>query len=147
MAVLSALKLVTATRTNAQDPVVLRREKLISKLQEQLNLVLAQQAGRTYTASRLKTVRDPETGERKSVEISKKVREWFWKEPNGSVNLSIRYGATTLYLNSKNATAIQVANMDELASVLKSLQTAIRDGEFDKAILEASNATREGFGK
>jgi len=147
MAVLSALKLVTATRSKAQDPVVLRREKLISKLQEQLNLVVAQQTGRTYTATRLKTVRDPETGERKTVEISKKVREWFWKEPNGSINLSVRYGASTLYLNSKNATAIQVNTMDELASVLKSLQTAIRDGEFDKAIESASNATREGFGK
>ena len=45
MAVLTALKLVTATRTNVVNPVAVRRAKLVNKLQDQLRLVEALLAG------------------------------------------------------------------------------------------------------
>lgn len=147
MAVLSALKLVTATRTNVINPVAVRRNKLVSKLQDQLRLVEAYQSGRNYVATRLKNVTDMETGERKTIEVPKKVRQWFWQNEAGKYMLHIKYGQNVLYLNSKNATAIELLNMDELASVLKSLQTAVMDGEMDKAIDAASATVRESFAK
>jgi hypothetical protein len=61
--------------------------------------------------------------------------------------MSVKYGATTLYLNKKNATAIQVGSQQELVDVIKSLITATIAGEFDDAIANTKKATREGFGK
>lgn len=147
MAVLSALKLVTAARVYVTNPVSIRREKLLKKLSDQLLLVQARQAGRNYIATRLKNVTDVDTGERKTIEVPKKVREWFWMNEAGKYMLQIKYGQNVLSLNSKNATAIEVGSMDELASVLKSLQTAVAEGELDKAIEAASSKVRDAFGK
>ena len=146
MAVLSALKLVSATRTQVKDPVVQRRNKLVEKLQEQLLMAESKLTGRVYAPTKIRTVVD-EAGDRKTVEVPKKVREWFWMGEGGKVNMSIKYGAATLYLNAKNATAIELPSMEELVSVIKSLKVAVLDGEFDKAIESATKATREGFGK
>ena len=146
MAVLSALKLVSATRTQVKDPVVQRRNKLLEKLQEQLMMAESKLTGRVYAPTKIRTVVD-EVGDRKTIEVPKKVREWFWMGEGGKVNMSIKYGAATLYLNGKNATAIELPSMDELVSVIKSLKVAVLDGEFDKAIGSATKATREGFGK
>jgi hypothetical protein len=146
MAVLSALKLVSATRTQVKDPVVQRRNKLVEKLQEQLMMAESKLTGRVYAPTKIRTVVD-ETGDRKTIEVPKKVREWFWMSEGGKVNMSIKYGAATLYLNAKNATAIELPSMDELVSVIKSLKVAVLEGEFDKAIESATKATREGFGK
>ena len=44
MAVLSALKLVTAARVHVTNPVNIRREKLVKKLADQYLLVQARQA-------------------------------------------------------------------------------------------------------
>ena len=146
MAVLSALKLVSATRTQVKDPVVQRRNKLVEKLQEQLLIAESKLTGRVYAPTKIRTVVD-EAGDRKTVEVPKKVREWFWMGEGGKVNMSIKYGAATLYLNAKNATAIELPSMEELVSVIKSLKVAVIEGEFDKAIESATKATREGFGK
>jgi hypothetical protein len=146
MAVLSALKLVSATRTQIKDPVVQRRNKLVEKLQEQLMIAESKLTGRVYAPTKIRTVVD-ELGDRTTIEVPKKVREWFWMGEGGKVNMSIKYGAATLYLNGKNATAIELPSMDELVSVIKSLKVAVLDGEFDKAIESATKATREGFGK
>lgn len=146
MAVLSALKLVSATRTQVKDPVVQRRNKLVEKLQEQLMMAESKLTGRVYAPTKIRTVVD-ELGDRKTIEVPKKVREWFWMGEGGKVNMSIKYGAATLYLNGKNATAIELPSMDELVSVIKSLKVAVLEGEFDKAIESATKATREGFGK
>jgi xanthine dehydrogenase iron-sulfur cluster and FAD-binding subunit A len=146
MAVLSALKLVSATRTQVKDPVVQRRNKLVEKLQEQLLIAESKLTGRVYAPTKMRTVVD-ELGDRKTIEVPKKVREWFWMGEGGKVNMSIKYGAATLYLNAKNATAIELPSMEELVSVIKSLKVAVLDGEFDKAIESATKATREGFGK
>ena len=147
MTVLSALKLVSATRTRTVDPVQQSRSKLVEKLNEQLNIAQAKLNGRAYAPTKLRTVTDAATGEQKTVEVSKRVREWFWNGDAGVINMCVKYGATTLYLNKKNATAIQVGNQQELVDVIKSLITATIAGEFDDAIANAKKATREGFGK
>jgi len=64
---------------------------------------------------------------------------------NGKINLAIKYGAKTLPLNKKGANAIELATGDELIATLKSLKTAVLDGELDDAINEVSEATRARF--
>ena len=147
MNTLSNLKLVVSTRHQTVSPVVHRRNKLISKLHEQIELCEAQQAGKTYAPTRLKTYTNKQTGERMTVEATKRVKEWFWISDSGKINLAVKYGAKTLPLNAKGANAIELKDGNELIATLKELKVATANGELDDAITKVSNATREAFGK
>jgi len=144
---LSALKLVTAKKHLSVSPIVHRRNKLVAKLHEQIELCEAKRNGQTYAPKRLKTYTNKQTGERMTVEMAKRVKEWFWISDNGKINLSVRYGAKTLPLNKKGANAIECSNGEELINTLKSLKLAVMDGELDEAITDVSSATRRAFGK
>ena len=147
MAVLSNLKLVASKKHLTVAPVVQRRNKLIAKIHQQIELCEAQKTGNTYAPKKLKTYTNKQTGERMTAEIVKRVREWFWVNDAGKINLAIKYGAKTLPLNKKGANAIELTNGDELIATLKELKIATANGEFDDAITEVSEATRQGFGK
>ncbi len=95
----------------------------------------------------MKTYTNKETGERMTVQVAKRVKEWFWISESGRINLAVKYGAKTLPLNKKGANAIEVINADELIKTLGALKAAVLDGELDEAITEVSMATRDGFGK
>lgn len=144
---LSGLKLVTAKKNLTASPIVHRRNKLIAKLHEQIELCEAKRNGQTYVPKRLKTYVNKQTGERMTVEAVKRVKEWFWIGDNGKINLTVRYGAKTLPLNKKGANAIECTNGEELVNTLKSLKLAVTNGELDEAITEVSSATRKAFGK
>ena len=124
-----------------------RRNKLCTKLFEQIQLCEAQKSGTTFAIKKLRTFTNKQTGERVTAEVNKRIKEWFWIGDTGRINLAIKYGAKTLPLNKKGANAIEVNNMDELIDTLKALKTAVLNGELDDAINEVSEATRKGFGK
>ena len=148
MTVLSNLKLVVGKKHLTVSPVVHRRNKLVAKLHEQIELCEAKKAGNTYAPKHLKTYTNKQTGERMTVEAVKRVKEWFWISDSGKINLAIKYGAKTLTLNKKTkANCIELSNGEELISTLKALKADVLDGALDEAIEEVSTATREGFGK
>ena len=147
MAFLTNLKLVVSKKHQTVAPIVQRRNKLINKLHEQIELCEAQQAGKTYAPTRLKTYTNKQTGERMTVEATKRVKEWFWISDSGKINLAVKYGAKTLTLNAKGANAIELKDGAELIATLKDLKIATANGELDDAITKVSNATREAFGK
>ena len=142
MATLSALKLVTSKKQSTVSPVINRRLKLLAKVHEQIELCSAKKDGNTYAPKRLKTFTDKVTGERKTVETVKRVKEWFWINETGKINLAIKYGSKTLMLNKKGANAIELTTGDELIATLKSIKLAIENGELDESISEVSNATK-----
>ena len=147
MTALTSLKLVTSKKHQTVSPIVHRRNKLISKVHQQLELCEAQQAGNIYAPKRLKTFVNKQTGERMTTELVKRVKEWFWIGDNGKINLAVKYGAKTLPLNKKGANAIELASGDELIATLKTLKQVIANGELDDAITEVSTATRASFNK
>ena len=147
MSTLTALKLVVSKKHQTVAPIVQRRNKLVAKLHEQIELCEAQRSGNTYAPKRLKTYTNKQTGERMTVEVVKRVKEWFWITEDGKINLAVKYGAKTLPLNKKGANAIELASGDELISTLRDLKTATLNGELDDAINEISTATGMAFGK
>jgi hypothetical protein len=147
MSTLNTLKLVTSKRNATVAPLVVRRNKLIAKLHEQIELCEAQRNGTTYAPKRLRSYTDKQSGERVTLEVTKRVREWFWVSDTGKINLAVKYGAKTLSLNKKGANAIELASGDELIATLRNLKTAVANGEFDEAITEVSKATKLAFGK
>lgn len=147
MSILNSLKLVVSKKLQTVSPIVARRNKLCSKLDEQLKLCEAKKEGKSYTPTYIKTVVNKQTGERMTVETAKRVREWFWINDSGKINLAVKYGAKTLPLNRKGANAIELTDGDELIATLEKLKVMVANGELDEAINEMSLATRKAFAK
>ena len=143
---LNGLKLVASKKNRTLSPVAHRRNKLVNKLHEQIELCEAHKAGTVYTPRRLRTVTNKQTGERVTVEAVKRVKEWFWINDAGKINLAVRYGSKVLEL-AKGKYAIDLASGDELIATLQALKTAVLAGELDPQIDAASGALRAGFVK
>ena len=145
MSFIAKLKLVSSKRERNLSPIIVRRNKLAAKIEEQLQLATAQKEGRLYAPKRIKNVTNAE-GERVAVETTKRVKEWYWTTPANKINLSVRYGSKTLEL-SKGKNAIELSSGEELLSTLSMLKDAVIAGELDDAITNASDNLRAGFSK
>ena len=146
MTVLSKLKLVSSKKERNVSPIIARRNKLAAKIEEQLLFATAQRDGEIYAPKRLKNVIDKATGERKTVEATKRIKEWYWTNSTGKIHLSIRYGSKTLEF-SKGKNAIELSTGDELLATLANLKEAVIAGELDEAISQASEKLKAGFSK
>lgn len=146
MSALNGLKMVTAKRVATVSPVVHRRNKLVLKLNEQMELAKAQAEGRLYAPTKLKMVTDDASGERRSVETAKRVKQWWW-DANGKINLSVRYGAKVIPLSAKGANAVELAKVADLLPTLLLIKQAVEAGELDAQIESASTKLRAGFVK
>lgn len=144
MATLSSLKLVAAKKPAHKDPVLHRRNKLSTKVVEQLNYARALNAGEVYAPTRIKTVTNAE-GERVQVTRAKNIRPWWFTEGN-KVFLQVRYGAKVLMLNGKS-NAIECANADALIGALETVNSIVLEGALDEQITAASGQIRGGFNR
>jgi len=146
MSGLSALKLVTSKRQQGNSPQQSRRQKLRSKLDEQIQLAKAQQSGEQFSLVKIRTIKDEATVESRIVEVPKKLKPWWWTCENGKLCITVRYGARTLEIvEGKNA-----IETDSIADVITSLQvirTAVESGELDKCIEVAMGQVKAGIAK
>ncbi|PUE60926.1 hypothetical protein B9Z45_06295 [Limnohabitans sp. 2KL-17] len=146
MSGLSALKLVQAKREKGTSPQHARRQKLSTKLGEQIQLAKAQQSGTDFSPVRVRTVKDEVTGQNRKVEVPKKLKPWWWTDDKGKMCITVRYGARTLEIvEGKNA-----IETDSIADVITSLQvirTAVDSGELDKRIDAVMGQVTAGFAK
>jgi hypothetical protein len=146
-AVLSSLKLVNAKRQSSIDPVVFRRNKLNEKLKVQIAMALAMNKGETFTVKRMRKVRDDVTGLTSMMEVSKRVKSWwFTNTDTKKVAVQIFYGNKVIDL-AKGKNAVEVANGDELIAVLGRLQEAVLDGSLDAQIEQAADSVKARFAK
>jgi predicted nicotinamide N-methyase len=143
---LAALKFTTAKKPAQQSPIQNRRSKLIAKLEEQIALATALAEGRIYAPTKTKVVVDAESGEKRSVEAAKRMKQWWFTADNGKLALTVRYGVKVLEL-VKGKNAIEVASASELVKTLGVIKTATEAGELDAAIEAASAKLRDGFVK
>ena len=146
MSLLNTLKLVTAKKP-VQTPIAVKRTKLLTKLQDQIDLMTAQQQGKNHHVVRTQWVTDTDSGARVAVEVHKRVREWFWQNSTGRLTAVIKYGAATLALGKGGKNAFEVSDVAELIAAFNAIKSAVIAGELDDAIADASVRTRKGFGK
>jgi hypothetical protein len=145
MSTLNSLKMVNSKKPTSIPPILQRRNKLSTKVWEQIQLAKAQSEGGTYTVKKFKSVKDID-GARKTVEHQKRVRPWWFVASDGKVCLNVRYGAKVIEF-AKGKTAIEVASANELIKALEIIKSAVEAGELDTQIEQASGAVRAGFGK
>ena len=146
MSVLNGLKLVSAKRPTALAPIQIRRNKLCGKLTEQIALATALRDGVTYAPKRLRTLRNKESGEVRSVEMAKRVRQWWFTAESGKVVIQLRYGSKVIDI-AKGKNSVEVSNGVELIAVLETLKSACELGELDQQISGAADAVKARFRK
>ena len=145
MSALLKLKLVSF-QAGQKSPTVLRRNKLTGKLDDQIAYAKSAAAGDVFAAKKVKFVVDQATGERKQLEVSRRVKPWWFTAANGKTVLSLHYGHKVLEI-VKGKNAIEVADMIELISTLQTIKEAALAGDLDAQIEQASGALRAGFAK
>lgn len=144
MATLASLKLTTTRKPGQLSPAQIRRNKLVKRIGEQIQLAQAQQNGTTLNITRSRTVKNAETGERRTVEQVKRLKPWWFQTDNGKLALNIRYGARVIDL-AKGKSAVEIASVADLVPTLELIRSAVDAGELDTALEAASGALREGF--
>jgi uncharacterized protein YfaS (alpha-2-macroglobulin family) len=146
MSLLNSLKIVTTKRPAPVSPIARRRDMLIAKLNEQVAYAQAQQDGSLYAPTRLRTVKDQETGESKRVEMPKRVKPWWFNDDSGKLCLVVKYGTKPLEL-AKGKVAIELTAQADLIPTLETLKAAVSAGELDAQIEVMSGTLRKGFAK
>lgn len=146
MSALNGLKFVSAKRPNQIPEIQVRRNKMSNRLWSQIQLATALQKGENYTEKRFRTVRDKHTGETRSVELNKRVRQMWFVGENGKVCLQVKYGSRVLEF-AKGKNAIEVNSADELITALTTLKGAVENGEMDAQLNAAADAVKEKFKK
>ena len=146
MSTLNALKLSTAKKPLHMPAIQVRRNKLSTKLWEQIQLAKSQISGEPFQVTRFRSVRDQATGLKKQVEMPKRIRPWWFISDAGKVCLNIRYGSQTLEI-SKGKPSVEVDNPNALIKTLEIIKSAVEGGELDTQIEEASTHLRSRFTK
>ena len=138
MSVLSKLTVKSVTRASKQDPVQLRRRKLVAAIEEQMNVAAAATKGESYEVTRKSWIKN-EQGEKVLVDKLRKVRPWFF-EQDGGWYVQCKYGNKALMIGDGNAVFVKA--LKDIAGALNTLKAATEAGELDVA-LKASAERKE----
>ena len=122
-----------------------KRNKLTTKIWEQIQLAEAHASGGTYASKRFKTITTTE-GDRKTIELEKRVRPWWFTNEEGKICVAVKYGSKAIHL-AKDKTAVELSSKDDLLEILKLIKKAVELGELDQEIELASGAIRNRFKK
>ena len=146
LANLATLKLSTAVKPTHMPVIQVRRNKLVRRLWEQMELAKAQQAGTHFAPIKFRSIADPDTGIRRQVEMPKRVKPWWFVTDTGKLVLSVRYGTKVLEL-AKGKVAVEVGVEKDLVPTLELIKRAVEAGELDVQIEAAALKLRDGFGQ
>jgi hypothetical protein len=146
MSTLNSLKLVTAVKPQQMPDVVKRRYKLSNKLWEQIQLAKSQINNEPFSITKMKTVKNIDTGTSETIAVNKRIRPWWFNSEAGALCITIKYGAKVIEL-AKGKPSIELANKDQLISTLELVKKAVEAGELDHQIDQASGALRSNFKK
>ena len=141
---IAQLKLSSVKKPTHASPAVLRRMKLVKRIDEQIGLATAQAEGTAFHATKPRIIIDSETGLKRSVDVPKLVKAWYFVSDSGKVYLNVKYGSRVMEL-AKGKPTVDIASSKEIVPTLKLIRQAVLDGELDAQIDFASSDLRKGF--
>jgi hypothetical protein len=139
MAILKSLNF-TVLPTNTANPTLDRRARIIARLEEQ-KLLLADPNYRRTVRSWVK-----KDGENTPVEKQQRVLPSWRLAANGSYLFFVRVGQKPLEFD-KGKSAIAVPSLDKLPPIIDALISAVRGGELDEQLAQASKLAVVGTSK
>jgi hypothetical protein len=108
------------TKPEQTNPIIQRREKLLSSINRQIESIKRYKQG-------------------------EKVRGlWFWIDDTGTMFLPIKYGKTVLELD-KGKFSIECSTIDEVENSLDTVKSLTRRGSFDDILKTTSDILRSNF--
>ena len=128
------LNFVSLPKNFRNDPVMKRREKMLSQLEQQRNL--AQDP--SYTIVQQRWVKD-ENGVKQPVERHKQIKRWWLRNGMGDCLLIIRYGSRVLELQ-KGKAAIDTGGEANLVTVIEEIMRMTKEGELDGLLMDVQRA-------
>jgi len=131
----------TALQKPSTNPTLDRRARVIARLEEQ-KLLLADPSYKRPVRSWSKN----EAGEKSLVETKQRVLPWWMSQPNGSYAFFIRLGWKAVEFE-KGKAAIAVPSLEKLTATIDTLIMAVRNGELDEQLDQASAQARPPKGK
>ena len=138
---LNELKFSSTSKPFVKDPTVVRRSKLMEKLNEQVIMVTRCIQGNEEPTPMVVEELDSCKGV-----VSKNRSQWWWKEKSGRYYISFKYGSQTLEL-SKGKPSIQCESLDEVKKTIQIVYMATDKGELDSLLYAASVSLRKRFGR
>ena len=134
MSILKKLNLVEDVSAASLSPAERARASFAARVVEQIEIANATKAGKDFSRSLKKRVKDETTGKTSTVTITKEVRPWFTQlGPKWFVTL--RAGAQRLKIDGNKSTIEAGANIDGVIATLAVVQEAVAKGELDKQLL------------
>lgn len=135
---LQTLKLSGAQRSRSFSPVQHRRNRLLTRITEQIEAATAEDRNVPFAPVVQRKRRDAETGEPVTDTRLKHVRRCWWTADNGTCFLELRYGARPLEI-AKGKTTIEVGERKKLVSTLELIRDAVLLGELDDQLANAAS--------
>lgn len=135
MSTLKGLNITALPKLSSSDPVIKRRAKLLTQLEQQLALV----NDPLFVVTTQKW-RKEEDGSKQLVEKQKRVKKWWVVDMMGNCFFTVRYGSKLIEFEKAKA-AITVGDKANLGAVIEAVITAARAGEFDALL---ANVQRVG---
>ena len=132
---LKSLSFTAVPKGERADPVLIRREKLIARLEDQKTLA----KDPTFAPTITRSVKNAE-GVKEKVQLKKPLRPNWRTDGKGAIVLTVRYGFKTIEFE-KGKAGITVASKEKLIGVIDTLIAAVRAGELD-GILEQQGVAR-----
>jgi capsid portal protein len=144
MSALANLNLVADIKQRHMAVIQVRRNKLSSRLWEQLMLAKSQIDGTPFVVTRFRSYTDRETGQRKQIEIPKRLKPWWFVSDEGKVCFSVKYGSHILEL-AQGKMSVQVDSATDLVKAIEQLKKAVEEGVLDVQIEKASKHLSSAF--
>ena len=114
------LKFVATKKPEAVNTTVLRRQRLVRRIDQQVSLISAAKGGMLPRTS------------------------WVWMDDKGSYFLPIKYGRNPIELK-KGMFAIECEDIDHAADALSTIRAMVLQGDFDDNLTKASQEIRAKF--
>jgi hypothetical protein len=135
MTSLKSLNIVPLPKSGG-NPTLDRRARVNARLEEQKQLL----HDSTYMRSVRSWTKDAD-GKKALVETKQRVLPWWTAQPNGSYVVFIRSGWKPIEFE-KGKAAIAVLSLEKLPSIIDTLIAAVRNGELDEQLAQASSPAR-----
>lgn len=116
------LKFAAATRPAKTDPAVLRRQKLVRRIDQQVGFVRQMVGGKVVRAA------------------------WVWMDSEGTYFLPIHYGRQQIEL-AKDKFVAECPDLGHVEAALCTIRAMVLKGDFDAQLAKVSADIRSKFGK
>lgn len=140
MSNLKSLTFAALPKGGSSDPIVHRRNKLIERLKQQIELA----KDPMFTLTRQKWVSD-EQGVKHLVQQPKRCRPWWRQDVAGNFVFAVLYGAQKVEFE-KGKAAIAVGKKEKLIPTIETIIEAVSAGELDTVLAAMSKTAVQAKG-